>query len=367
MAADAISFARGAPSADILPREAVRDAAAIALAEDWERALSYGTGIGHPGLCEWIAERHGGLDAGQVMVANGSMEAAAMLFAHLLEPGDRVVVEQPTYDRTLLLLQRAGVELVPVPLEADGLDVGALEAALADGPVKLAHVIPNFHNPAGCTLSAEKRVRIVELAAEHGFWIFEDDPYRELPFEGDALATMLSMDRAERVIHASSFSKTVSPGVRVGYLAGPGAEIAKLAKRANETYISPNMLAEAVVLELCRSGGLDRNIEFVKGALRDRRDALVGALREQVPEAEFVVPGGGYFLWLDLAEGTDTRELLAEAKGEGVAFVAGTDFMIEGGVNSLRLSFASVPPERIPEGVFRIARALDRVRAGVTA
>ena len=116
-------------------------------------------------------------------------------------------------------------------------------------------------------------MRLVELAAEHGFWIFEDDPYRELPFEGEALETMLSIDSADRVIHASSFSKTVSPGVRVGYLAGPAEEIAKLAKRANETYISPNMLAESVVLELCRSGGLDRNIEFVKGALRERRDA----------------------------------------------------------------------------------------------
>jgi DNA-binding transcriptional MocR family regulator len=367
MAADTISFARGAPSADILPREAVRDAAAVALAEDWEKALSYGTGIGHPGLCAWVAERHGGLDASQVMVANGSLEAGWMLFEHLLEPGDRVVVEQPTYDRTLLMLQRLGVELVPVALEDDGLDLASFEAALADGPIKLAHVIPNFHNPAGCTLSAAKRVRLVELAAEHGFWIFEDDPYRELPFEGEALETMLSIDRAGRVIHASSFSKTVSPGVRVGYLAGPAAEIAALAKRANETYISPNMLAEAVVLELCRSGGLDTNIEFVKGALRDRRDALVEALREQIPEAEFVVPGGGYFLWLDLAEGTDTTVLLAEAKGEGVAFVAGPDFMIDGGGNSLRLSFASVPPERIPEGVARISRALERVRAGSPA
>ena len=267
MASDTISFARGAPSVDILPKDAVRDAAAIALEQDWEKALSYGTGIGHPGLCEWVAERHGDLDSGQVMMANGSMEAAAMLFQHLLEPGDRVVVEQPTYDRTLLLLQRAGVELVPVPLEADGLDVAAFEAALEAGPIKLAHVIPNFHNPAGCTLAADKRVRLVELAAEHGFWIFEDDPYRELPFEGEALESMLSIDRADRVIHASSFSKTVSPGVRVGYLAGPAGEIAKIAKRGNETYISPNMLAEAVVLELCRSGGLDRNIEFVKGAL----------------------------------------------------------------------------------------------------
>ncbi len=155
--------------------------------------------------------------------------------------------------------------------------------------------------------------------------------------------------------------------MRVGYLAGPAAEIAALAKRANETYISPNMLAESVVLELCRSGALDRNIEFVKGALCDRRDALVEALREQVPEAEFVIPGGGYFLWLDLAEGTDTTALLVEAKSEGVAFVAGPDFMIDGGANSLRLSFASVPPERIPEGVARIARALASIRAGSPA
>jgi 2-aminoadipate transaminase len=367
MAQDTISFARGAPSADILPRDAVRDAAAVALAEDWEKALSYGTGIGHPGLCQWVAERHGGLDAGQVMIANGSLEAGWMLFEHLLEAGDRVVVEQPTYDRTLLMLQRLGVELVPVRLEADGLDIAQFEAALDAGPIKLAHVIPNFHNPAGCTLSAAKRTRLVELAAEHDFWIFEDDPYRELPFAGEAMESMLSLDNADRVIHASSFSKTVSPGVRVGYLAGPAAEIAKLAKRANETYISPNMLAEAVVLELCRSGKLDANIDFVKGALRDRRDALVEALGEHLPEAEFVVPEGGYFLWLDLAAGTDTCALLAEAKGEGVAFVAGPDFMIEGGESSLRLSFASVPPERIPEGVARIARALERVRAASPA
>ncbi|MFN8163228.1 MAG: PLP-dependent aminotransferase family protein [Solirubrobacterales bacterium] len=367
MAGDTISFARGAPSADILPHEQVREAAARALAEDWETALSYGVGIGHPGLCQWVAERHGHLDASQVMITNGSLEAGAMLFEHLLGPGDRVAVEQPTYDRTLLLLQRRGVELVPVPLEADGIDMAAFEAALAEGPIKFAHIIPNAHNPAGCTLSSAKRSRLVELAAEHGFFIFEDDPYRELPFEGEPLETMLSLDGAGRVLHASSFSKTVSPGVRVGYLAGPAAEVAKLAKRANETYISPNMLAEAIVLELCRSGELDRNIDFVKGALKDRCDALVAALREQIPEAEFVVPEGGYFLWLDLAEGTDTAALLAEAKTDGVTFVAGADFMIEGGENSLRLSFAPVPAERMSEGVSRIASAIERVRAGSPA
>src|SRR5262249_53392352 len=207
-----------------------------------------------------------------VMCTNGSMEAAAFLFQHMLEPGDRVVVEQPSYDRTLLLLERRGVERVGVPLEADGIDVDALETVLAEGPVKLVHVIPNFHNPAGCPLSAAKRERLVALAAEHGFWIFEDDPYREVRFAGEALPTMLDLDRSDNVIYASSFSKTVAPGVRVGYLTGPVEQVATLAKRANETYISPSMIAESIVWELCRSGALAENTKVVSAALGERCD-----------------------------------------------------------------------------------------------
>jgi len=366
MAPDVISFARGAPSADILPRDAVREAAAVALENDWQKALSYGVGIGHPGLCEWIADRHGLPSPAHVMVTNGSLEAGAMLFEHTMEPGDRVIVEQPSYDRTLLLIGRLGVDVVGVPLEDDGIDVEALERELATAPVKFVHLIPNFHNPAGCTLSEGKRRRLVELAREHDFWLFEDDPYREVCFGDECPPTMLSMagvDGDVKIVHASSFSKTVSPGVRVGYLAGPVDVIQDLAKRANETYISPNMLAESIVLELCRSGGLDANIEVVCAALHERCSTLVEALRERIPEAEFVVPAGGYFLWLDLPDDVDTTDLAAAAKEEGVTFIAGTDFMLEGGASSLRLSFASVPAEQIPEGVARIAKALERVRA----
>ena len=185
MAERTISFARGAPSADILPHDAVREAAARALETDWEKALSYGTGRGHPGLCEWIADLHD-VQADQVMVTNGSMEAAALLFRNLVSDGDRVIVEQPTYDRTLLLLRQAGAEIVGAPLEADGVDPAGVESAAADGAVKLAHVIPNFHNPAGCTLSLEKRSELVRLAADHGFTLFEDDPYRLICFEEGA-------------------------------------------------------------------------------------------------------------------------------------------------------------------------------------
>ena len=299
------------------------------------------------------------------MIANGSLEAGWMLFDHLLEVGDEVVVEQPSYDRTLLMLDRLGVDLIGVGLEDDGIDVDGLEQALADGhSPKLIHIIPNFHNPAGCTLSEAKRRRLVELSAEHGFWIFEDDPYRQIRFGDEELPTMLSLAESTeaRVIHASSFSKTVSPGVRVGYLVGPAEEIGQIAKRAGETYISPNMLAESIVFELCRSGALARNIELVNAALAERRDAVVEQLREQIPEAEFVVPGGGYFLWLDLAEGTDTTKLVTPAKEAGVGFVAGPDFMLEGGERSLRLSFASVPPSDVPEGIGRIAKTLETLR-----
>jgi DNA-binding transcriptional MocR family regulator len=169
---------------------------------------------------------------------------------------------------------------------------------------------------------------------------------------------MLSIDAADKVIHASSFSKTVSPGVRVGYLAGPTGQIAELAKVANENYISPNMLAGSLVLELCQSGVLDENIAKVKVALEERRDALVDALGKHIPEATFVLPGGGYFLWADLAEGRDTVALAAKAKEAGAPFIPGTDFMLEGGETSLRFSFASVPPEHMDEGIARIASCL---------
>ena len=292
MAGDTISFARGAPSADILPHEAVREAAASgacrglgkgALLRDRDRPS--GALRVDRRAARWARRLAGD---GRQRLAGGRGDAVRAP-ARARRPGRRRAADlRPHAAAPAAARRRAGAGAAggrrPRPRAPS-------RRRSPTGPIKLAHVIPNVHNPAGCTLSAAKRVRLVELAVEHGFWIFEDDPYRELPFEGEALETMLSIDRAERVIHASSFSKTVSPGVRVGYLVGPAGEIAKLAKRANETYISPNMLAEAIVLELCRSGELDRNIDFVKGALSDRRDALVAALREQIPEAEFVVPG----------------------------------------------------------------------------
>src|SRR3954463_2371438 len=247
-----ISFARGAPSLDIIAADELAACAERALRTDPAGAFAYGTAVGYPPLREWIAE-HQSVGVGQVVTTNGSMQADAFLFELMVEPGDVVVVEAPTYDRTLLSLQKLGAEILAIPLEADGIDVEALARALESGArPKLAHIIPNFQNPAGYTLSLEKRRRLLELAERYEFVIFEDDPYVELRFEGERLPTMLSLDHSDRVVYASSYSKTVCPGIRVGYLCGPAELIAHVERTATNTYISPNMVAQSIVNEFCR-------------------------------------------------------------------------------------------------------------------
>jgi 2-aminoadipate transaminase len=357
--ADQISFARGAPSLDIVDVEGLSEAAQRAFANDPAGTTAYGTSVGYAPLREWIAEQHG-VEVDQVLVTNGSMQADAFLFELFVEPGDAVVVESPTYDRTLLNLRTRGAEIRMIDLEPDGIDVEALEAALGEERFspKLAHIIPNFQNPAGYTLSAEKRARLLSLAAEHDFTIFEDDPYISIRFEGETLPRMLDSDDAGKVVYASSFSKTVCPGIRVGYLVGPQAVIKQIQGLATNTYISPNMVAQSIVNEFARSGRMDGAIATVKNALRDRRDALVSALERELPEAVFTPPSGGYFMWVELPEAVRVSELEEAARERGVQFVKGTDFLLEGGENTLRLAYSGVTPAQIDEGITRLADAM---------
>src|SRR5215211_1458458 len=249
-----ISFARGAPSLDIVDVEGLQEAARMAFEEDPAGTTAYGTSVGYVPLREYIAEQHG-VEADQVLVTNGSMQADAFLFQLMVGPGDPVVVESPTYDRTLLNLRNRDADVRMVALETDGIDVTELESLLAGGlRPKLAHVIPNFQNPAGYTLSAAKRERLVALAKRRGFVLFEDDPYVDIRFRGEPLPTMLSLDDSGSVVYASSFSKTVCPGIRVGYLVGPAALIDEIRVLATNTYISPNMVAQSIVNEFVRSG-----------------------------------------------------------------------------------------------------------------
>ena len=357
--ADVISFARGAPSLDIVDVDGLREAAGRAFTEDPAGTTAYGTSVGYVPLREWIAAKHA-VEPDQVLVTNGSMQADAFLFQLLVGVGDPVVVESPTYDRTLLNLRNRGADLHMVELETDGISTAALADLLSTREVrpKLAHVIPNFQNPAGYTLSAAKRADLLRLAAEHDFIIFEDDPYIDIRFEGEGLPTMLSQDDAGKVVYASSFSKTVCPGIRVGYLVGPQAVIKQIQGIATNTYISPNMVAQSIVNQFCRSGRIDSAIATVKDALRARRDAVVTALERELPEARFARPEGGYFMWVELPEAVDVAELEKAAKERDVVFVKGTDFLLEGGRNTLRLAYSGVTPEQIDEGITRLADAM---------
>jgi 2-aminoadipate transaminase len=362
MSGKAISFARGAPSLDIVDVDGLKAAAQAAFEQDPAGLTGYGTSVGYLPLRQWIADKHG-VAPENVVVTNGSMQADAFLFDALVSAGDAVIVELPTYDRTLLSLRGRGADVRMVELEPDGIDVAALERVLAAGTrPTLAHIIPNFQNPAGYTLSLAKRHKLLELAREYDFVVFEDDPYVELRFTGETLPTMLSLD-PERVVYASSFSKTVAPGIRVGYLVGPRPVIAQVEKLATGTYISPNMVAQGIVNQFARSGAIDRSIETVKAALGERVRVLAAALEREIPEARFVVPEGGYFMWVELPRGTDVQALFEAAADRNVQFVKGTDFVLEGYESSLRLAYSGVTPAEIEEGITRLGDAYREVTA----
>ncbi|WP_200212348.1 aminotransferase-like domain-containing protein [Micromonospora coerulea] len=357
-----ISFARGAPSLDIVDVEGLKAAAVRAFDADPAGITAYGTSVGYPPLRKWIAEKHG-VDIDQVLITNGSLQADAFLFDHLVRRGDAVVVERPTYDRTLLNLQKMGSEIHSVSVQPDGLDTAELRKLLESGVrPRLAHVIPNYQNPAGVTLSLEKRRELLELAAEYEFTVFEDDPYADIRFRGEPLPSMLSMDSRGVVVHASSFTKTVCPGVRVGYLIGPTDLIANIAKKATSLYISPGMVSEAIVHQFCVSGDIERSIRNVSTALGERARVLAESLRRHIPEARFVEPDGGYFLWVELPEDVEVDRLAPAAAERGVAVVKGSDFVLEGGRHALRLAFSAVTADRIDEGVGRLAEAMAAVR-----
>lgn len=358
-----ISFARGAPSLDIVDVAGLKAAAGRAFDADPVGITAYGTSVGYLPLREWIANKHG-VTPEHVLVTNGSLQADALLFNHLVMPGDAVVVEKPTYDRTLLNLRNMGATVYQVTTDNDGLDPAELRALLESGVrPKLAHIIPNFQNPAGVTLSEARRRELVALANEFEFTIFEDDPYADIRFRGDKLTSMLDIAGSDgAVVHASSFTKTVCPGVRVGYLIGATATIADIAKTATNLYISPSMVAQAIVHQFCVSGDIDRSIATVCRALAERSSVLATMLRKYIPGIQFTEPEGGYFLWVELPEDVSVAKVFPAANARGVAVVKGSDFLLEGGDHSLRLAFSAVTTDQIETGVRRLAEAVREVQ-----
>jgi 2-aminoadipate transaminase len=354
---DTISFARGIPAPECLPVQELADCAKAALERDGAAALSYGGGGGYPPLREWVAERHG-VAPERVLLMNGSLQGFVFLATHFLAAGTRsVAVEAPTYDRPLKILAALGTEVIAVPQDEDGLDLDALERGLDAGePPAFLYTIPTFQNPSGRTLPTERRRRLVELARAHELLVLEDDPYGLVRFEGDSPPTLFELDGGEHVAYSSSFSKTIAPGVRVGYLILPTALAGAIEALAVSTYISPGFLAQATVWEFVRRGNFEPNLERVCALLRARRDAMLRALeRELAGAAQWSHPAGGYFLWLDLP--VDATELLGRAEASGVTFVKGSDFFPPGGGGdrSARLAYSFVSPPEIDDGVSRLA------------
>jgi 2-aminoadipate transaminase len=354
---ETISFARGVPAPEVLPVEELADCAKAAIERDGAAALSYGGGGGYEPLRRWVAERHD-VEPGRVLLMNGSLQGFVFLATHFLAAGSRrVAVEAPTYDRPLKILAGLGADIVAVPQDEDGLDVAALEPQLQEGePPAFLYTIPTFQNPTGRTLSTERRRRLVELARERNLLVLEDDPYGLVRFEGESPPTLFELDGGERVAYSSSFSKTIAPGVRVGYLILPTELAGAIEALAVSTYISPGFLSQAAVWEFVRRGNFGPNLARVRKLLGARRDTMLAALeREFPPEARWSRPEGGYFLWLDLP--VDTADLLERATARGVTFVKGSDFFAAGGGGnrSARLAYSFVSPAEIELGVKRLA------------
>lgn len=359
-----ISFARGAPHPDALQPDLVAECASRALAGDGARILSYGDGRGYAPLRDILAAEHG-VAPEQVFITNGSLQGFVFLLELVLDPGDLVAVEAPTYDRALLQLGLHGMEILPLTVEEDGLDVDALASACAAGRVpKMLYTIPNFQNPSGATLGEEKRAALVGLADRYGIMLVEDDPYGRLRFEGESLASLFSRTGAERTLFTSSFSKTVAPGLRVGYMVTTREIADGLAAIANRTYISPSFIAQGAIAQLIEGGHFETSVERVTRLMHERRDAMVAGVSHMPEGTECTPPQGGFFLWLTLPEGLSADALFSPAKDAGVLYVKGSDCFVSGGERTLRLAYSGVSPAEITEGMERLGAVFAAAPAG---
>jgi DNA-binding transcriptional MocR family regulator len=352
-----ISFARGVPAPECLAVDDLADCARAALERDGRTILSYGPSSGYAPLREWLAARHD-VDPSRVLITNGSLQGLVFL-SQQLAPGRRVLVERPTYDRPLKILRELGAEVVALDCDDDGLDPDALEHALANGSAPaFLYLIPTFQNPSGRTLPLERRRRVVELAQAHDLLVLEDDPYGLVRFEGEPLPSLHELSGGTTA-YSSSFSKTIAPGLRVGWFVLPEAVERDLEATATATYITPVLLGQATVYEFISRGLFEPNVARVSDLLRVRRDTMLAALDRELPDARATRPDGGYFTWLEL-DGIDATALLARAEQAGVTFVKGTDF--GGDADTLRLAYSFVSPAEIEDGVAKLASATLKTR-----
>jgi DNA-binding transcriptional MocR family regulator len=356
-----ITFTRGVPATESFPIEGMIAASKAALEKYGSTILQYGKSSGFLPLREWLAEWQG-VSVDQVMTANGSLQIVEFLSTHFLQPGDVVFVEAPTYDRTITLLRRHQAKVVGIPLESDGPNMEALEAALAQHTPRFFYIIPDFQNPSGATCSRQKRDKLVSLAGKHGFWLVEDAPYRPLRFRGKAQPSLFELN-PERTLQMLSFSKLIGPGPRVGILYGQADILQKIGKVAEDTYITPSLLSQGIVYEYCAGGQLPGQIEKLKALYAPRLQACLDALDQHLPDAEATRPDGGFFLSVTLPEGTSTVRVREQAKTRRLVLADGQAFFPNGGGERfLRLPYCALTPEEIDEGISRLAATVKEVQ-----
>lgn len=372
-----ISFAGGLPAPELFPVDAFQAACERVLAQHGSQALQYSTTEGYAPLREFIVNKMAqyGIRAApeNVLITSGSQQALDLLGKLLINPGDRILTERPTYLGALQAWRAYQAEFDSIPVDHDGLRTAELENALCTGP-RFMYILPNFQNPGGVTLSLSRRRTLVEVADRYGIPIVEDDPYGELRFEGEHLPPLVVLDAEKlngrshnghgyfqgNVIYLSTFSKTLAPGLRLGWIVAPASVIEHCVRAKQGMDLHTSIFVQMVAHEVVRNGFLKEHVQRIRRVYRERRDVMLAAMARYFPPGiEWTRPQGGLFLWATLPEPLDSAAVLQEAIANKVAFVPGSAFYPhDGGHNTMRLNFSNARPEQIEVGIRRLGEVL---------
>jgi 2-aminoadipate transaminase len=373
---DIISFAGGLPAPDVFPVERFQEASNHVLRKDAKKALQYSTTEGYLPLRELIISEILGeelnISPENVIITSGSQQALDLIGKVLLNPGDHILVESPTYLGALQAWNAYQAKYITVSMDDDGMQVDQLEDALRSNP-KFIYVLPNFQNPTGVTLSYERRKKLVELADKYGVPIVEDDPYRRLRYEGKDIPSVIEIDDEFRgktpyngnVVYMSTFSKILAPGVRLAWVVGPTDVIKKMVQAKQGADLHTSTFNQYITYGVAKDGFVTKHIELIKNVYGERRNVMLGAMdRSFPPGVDWTKPNGGLFLWGRLPENINTVELLDKAVKEKVAFVPGSAFYpYSGGNNTMRINFSFSNTDEIEEGISRLGRVIaDNMR-----
>ncbi|ONF74570.1 transcriptional regulator [Amycolatopsis keratiniphila subsp. keratiniphila] len=362
-----ISFAGGIPAPELFDVDGLRAAFDRALVDgDAQRALQYSPTEGNPRLRELLAQRLSGrglpTTVDDLLITTGSQQGLQLLSTALLDPGATVLVEEPVYLSALQCFQLAEARIVPVPGDEDGIDPAALDEIAARERPSLLYLVPTFSNPSGRTVSPARRRALAEVIARHGFWLVEDDPYHELRYRGEREEPLSSRpELAGRTIYLGTFSKVISPGMRLGWFRAPGELLRRVTILKQATDLHTSTIDQAAAAEYLAAADLDAHVRRLCATYRVRRDAMMAELPAVTPPGTtWTDPDGGMFVWVTLPSGADTDRLLPEALRHDVAFVPGSAFQVgEPDRSALRLSFAAHGPETIAEGLRRLGKVLS--------